>query len=77
LAAEDDEKRALRERVEELKAHDVDRLEAELRKLSGVFNQRLYALGTKDRPANPLHAGSRARSNGRSCAFVEKVCLYD
>lgn len=77
LAMEDDEKRALRERVEELEAHDVDRLEADLRSLSGIFNQRLQALVTEDASDETRGARPQARPNHSNSPFVAEVCLSD
>ncbi|KAK4247503.1 hypothetical protein C7999DRAFT_14471 [Corynascus novoguineensis] len=44
LAVEDDEKRALREKVETFKAQDLDQLESDLKAFSDSFNKRLQAL---------------------------------
>lgn len=44
LAVEDDEKRALREKVKTFEAQDLDQLESDLKAFSHSFNKRLQAL---------------------------------
>jgi hypothetical protein len=74
LAAEDDEKRVLRERLEALEAQDLDRFEADLKQYSSVFNQRLQALAAANPPPTLDLAGPRIPCVDTSDPFIETAC---
>jgi hypothetical protein len=71
---EDKEKRVLRERLEALEAQDLDRLEADLKQYSSVFNRRLQALASANPEPTPKLADARIPSADPNDPFTKTVC---
>ncbi|KAH6847640.1 hypothetical protein B0I37DRAFT_431393 [Chaetomium sp. MPI-CAGE-AT-0009] len=70
LVVEDSEKRVLRERLETIEARDLDRLEDDLKNLSGLFNRRLQTIVTEKSPGT---ADAQLPSMNRSDPFLGKL----
>jgi hypothetical protein len=60
--------------MEALEAQDLDRLEADLKEYSSVFNQRLQVLAAANPPPTPDQAGTRIPCVDTNDPFIETVC---
>jgi hypothetical protein len=60
--------------LEALDAQDLDRLQADLKEYSSVFNQHLQALAAANPPLIPDLAGTRISCVDTNDPFIETVC---
>jgi hypothetical protein len=74
LAVEDDETRALREKVEAFEARDQDGMEADLKRYSDAFHENIRALELENDPPKNEPASFGASFSNHNDAFIGTVC---